>query len=261
VGDLTKVKLKRGRQELLKRLEQALAITSAPPAASAGPIPAPPAVPASDPAAAFAAAARQHLGPRVVRCDETWLPGSDTPVLVAVVQGSATEQRPQLETLFNDTLWRGPRPPLHVLDTSAWETLQALAAAGLLTLHARATRPLLAAGDGAPPPPPLTAGEAARIQTLVTLMRRKARAACALLAADLADEALPSLREAAFVHAQAAALRRRLPEPATLRETLSPPHDATWPADGCAAIHALDGDTIAAPAAATFAEWLLQAQP
>jgi hypothetical protein len=96
---------------------------------------------------------------------------------------------------------------------------------------------------------------------LVTLMRRKARAACALLAADLADEALPSLREAAFVHAQAAALRRRLPEPATLRETLSPPHDATWPADGCAAIHALDGDTIAAPAAATFAEWLLQAQP
>ena len=247
VGDLTQVKLKRGRQELLQRLEQALALTSA---ASASALPAPAAapVPASDPAAAFAAVARQRLGPRVVRCDETWLPGTDTPVLLAVVQGAAAEQRPHLEALLLDTPWRGPRPPLHVLDVPAWEALQALAAAGLLTLHARITRPLL--GNEATPPP-LSAEQRARADAHRTLAQRKARAARALLAEDLRVDALLMLHTAALCMAKALALEQHLPEPDSLALALTPPHAALWPEEQLTALRQLDAADLAADLAAT----------
>lgn len=258
VGDLTLVKLKRGRQDLLKRLEQALAVSAGTPAdraVSAVQLPAGP-VPSSDPAATFAAAVRQRLGPRVVRCDETWLPGSDSPVLVAVVEGVAAEQRPHLEALLNDTPWRGPRPPLHVLATSAWDALEALASAGLLTLHTRATRPLFAAGERAAPV--LTPEQQARIESLRALVRRKARAAGALFAADLADEARPSLAAAALAHAEASAISRGLPPPATLPESLRPHYDSAWPAEWRDAIRALPEETVAGPDARALAVWLAQ---
>jgi hypothetical protein len=264
IGDLTQVKLKRGRQDLLKRLEQALATTAGATggagATGAGALHTPAArVPASDPAAAFAAAARERLGPRVMRCDETWLPGADMPVLVAVVQGVAAEQRPHLETLLADTPWRGPRPPLHVLDAAAWEALQSLAAAGLVTLHARITRPLLEGDGGAAPPPALTVEQQARIETLRSVARRKVRAARALLAADLTEEAIPPLQDGALAHAQAATMARRLPEPATLAESLCAPLDRLWPGDLRAALEALGTGTLGAPEAGALAEGLLKA--
>ena len=240
IGDLTKVTLKRGRQELLKRLEQVLAITSP---ATVPAVPLPP-MPSFDPAATFAAAAGKKFGARLTRVDETWLPGAETPVLIAVVQGSAAEQRPPLAALLADTLWRGPRPELHVLDTAAWETMQALAAAGLLTLHARITRPLLEAQESTAPRA-LTPEQQARIETLRTVVQRKARAARALFAADLADEALPSLREAALAHAQAAAITQHLPEPACLAESLHPSCARLWPEACNAAVVALVAGALA----------------
>jgi SNF2 family DNA or RNA helicase len=257
IGDLTQVKLKRGRQDLLKRLEQVLSTPATPPATAVH-TPAPPAMPASDPAAAFAATARQRLGPHVVRCDETWLPDSDAPVLLAVVQGAAAEQRPHLEALLADTPWRGPHPPLHVLDAVAWETLQSLAAAGLLTLHARATRPLLDQEAGAVPPA-LSAELQTRLESLRTLMRRKSRAAQALLSADLPEEALLPLRDASLASAQAAAIARRLPEPATLSEALRPPLGNTWPPATRSTLQALHDGTIAEPATTSLVDWLLHA--
>ncbi len=255
VGDLKQVKLKRGRQDLLRRLEQVLV-----PAAPQGGTPQPP-LPPSDPAAAFAATVRQRLGTRVVRCDETWLPGSDAPVLVAVVQDGVAEQRPQLEALLAESAWRGPRPPLHVIDASAWAALEALAGAGLLTFHARVTRPLLdpdpATNGGAAP---LTPEQQARIEELNTHLRRKARAAVALLGAELVDEALAPLREAALARAQMAALRRRFPEPATLEEAARPPHVAAWTEDQREIVRSLAGagEVITAAAALELAEWIVK---
>jgi hypothetical protein len=260
IGDLTQVKLKRGRQDMLKRLEQALATTPAGPVATAPHTPA--AVPAvsSDPPAAFAAAVRQRFGPRIVRCDEAWLPGSDTPVLVTVVQDSATDQRLPIEKLLGETPWSGPRPPLHVIDAATWDALQALAGAGLLSLHARVTRPLFECGEGAATSPALTPGQQARIDSLHTLVRRKARAAHALLAAELAEEAMPPLREAVLARAQAAAVRRRFPEPALLAEAVRAPHAAAWPTelgDAVQAVAAGDG-ALAAPAAVALVDWLMK---
>jgi hypothetical protein len=253
VGDLTQVKLKRGRQELLKRLEQALAASFPPSVSAPSPV-----LPAADPAAAFAAGAGQRLGPRLVRCDETWLPGADEPVLLVVTQGSAAEDRPILDALLRGTPWRGARPPLHVLDEAAWKTIQSLAATGMLTLHARATRPLVSGGNDAALPP-LTQEQQARMDSRRTWALRKARAARVLLAADLADEAITALREAALAHAQAAGIARHRSEPATIAETLRPPDNAVWLAEIQSALQALEAGAISAEAAIGLAEWLLRA--
>jgi len=255
IGDLTRVKLKRGRQDLLKRLEQALAGGTIPPATADVPAHTRTPEPSSDPAVSFAADARARFGPRLLRCDETWLAGSDEPVLVAVVQGSAAEQKPQLSALLNDTPWRGPRPSLHVLDATAWETLQALAAAGLLTLHARATRTLLDGAEGGGKPT-LSEEQRKQVESLRALSQRKARAARALVAADLAEEAVPSLREAVLASAQAAEIGRFRPPPPTLKEALRPPLGSSWPAGIHSAVQALEADTLTGDLAKVLLEWL-----
>ena len=236
-GDLSTVTLKRGRQDLLKRLEQTLAKSPSPAPGTPSPSSASalPPQPAADPAAAFAATVRQRLAARLVRCDEIWLP-SDTvaerrsrfdptsaapapeaSTLLCVVQSDAASARPVLEALLADTPWRGERPPLQIIDESAWAAIEQLRAAGLLTLDARATRDLLssdpAAAPAPPGPPPLTPEQQARLSALRDLARRKAKAARALLAADLPDEALEPLQAAALALAQAEAVESRADEP------------------------------------------------
>jgi hypothetical protein len=191
-GDLAAIKLRSGRQALLKRLEQ---VMSAVPMAGAS-IKAPPA----DPAADFAARASAALGGRLVQCDETWVPGSPTPVLVVEVQDRA--DRPRVERLFGETAWRGDQPTLQVLDASTRQALENLAAAGMISIHTRATRPLLPA-DGQPVPPPLTAEDLARIEGLRALAARKRRAAQALLAEDLTEEAEALTKSADLAEAEA----------------------------------------------------------
>ena len=196
-GDLSTVTLKRGRQDLLKRLEQALApATQSNPIGYSSPAAVPPPQPASDPAAAFAATVRARLADRLVRCDEVWSPtdtvaerrsrfdpssappAPEVPTLLCVVKTDATAARPVLEALLAETPWRGDRPTL-------------------------------------------TPEQQARIQELTTLARRKAKAAQALLAADLPDEADAPLQSAALAHAQATAIRARAEEPSSLPEPIS----------------------------------------
>lgn len=203
-GDLTTIKLKGGGQAMLKRLEQIMA------AVPAG-APRPPAPP-TDPAADFASRVRRELGDRLVHCDETWLPGSDHPVLLTVLRDSASTMRPAVEAAFRDTRWNGEKPALHLLDTATWDALRQLAAAGLISIHSRATRPLLPP-DGQAVPAPLTPAQLARITELRTLAAKKRRAAEALTAAGLADEAAPMLQAAGEAETRADAIERREPEP------------------------------------------------
>jgi hypothetical protein len=171
-GDLACIKFRSGAQAFLKRLAQVM-------------LPVPTAetsvkVPPADPAAHFASRAKAVLGSRLARCDETWVPGSPTPILMVVLQDTA--ERSLVEELFGETEWRGDRPTLQVLDASTWQALENLAAAGMISIHTRATRPLLPV-EGQPAPPPLTP-ELARIEALRTLAAKKRRAAEALLAEE-----------------------------------------------------------------------------
>ncbi|MEI8388158.1 MAG: helicase-related protein, partial [Verrucomicrobiota bacterium] len=179
-GDLANIKLKSGGQAFLKRLAQ---VMSAVPADGTSVKP-----PPSDPAAHFAARAKAALGNRLAHCEETWVPGSQTPVLMAVLQDSATADRPRIDELFSETPWRGDKPTLQVLDAATWQALENLAAAGMITIHTRATRPLLPT-DGQQLPPPLTPEQLARVESLRALAAKKRRAAKALLAEELTEEA------------------------------------------------------------------------
>jgi len=178
-GDLGAIKMKSGRQAFLKRLSQIMAAVPTGGAATKAP--------PSDPAAHFASRARAALATRLIQCEETWIPGSAIPVVMAVLRDGA--DRPLVETLFSETPWRGGKPVLQILDSTTWQALENLAAAGMISIHTRATRPLLPADDGRPLPPPLTADQLARIEALRTLAAKKRRAAKALQAEDLPDEA------------------------------------------------------------------------
>jgi hypothetical protein len=178
IGDLANIQLKSGRQAFLKRLDQ---VMSSVPAEGTS-VKTPPA----DPAAHFAARAKALLGNRLAQCDETWVSGSPTPVLMVVLQDRA--ERPRVEALFGETEWRGDQPTLQILDAATWQALENLAAAGMISIHTRATRPLLPV-DGQPAPPPLTPEERARIEGLRMLAAKKRRAVKALLAEELTEEA------------------------------------------------------------------------
>lgn len=192
MGDLANIKLKSGRQAFLKRLAQVMSSVSAEGASAKAP--------PADPAAHFASRANAMLGNRLAHCDETWVPGSPTPILMVVLQDNA--ERPRVEALFGETEWRGDKPTLQVLDASTWQALEHLAAAGMISIHTRATRPLLPVA-GQPAPPPLTPEELARIEVLRMLAARKRRAAKALLAEELGEEAEAMNKSADLAEAEA----------------------------------------------------------
>ncbi len=181
-GDLDKVTLKRGGQVFLKRLEQVM--FKAP--GRQPPKPAPP----TDPAAHFAAEAKARFGPRLAHCQETWIPGSDTPVLITVLKNAVGQEKPLLEQLFQATPWKNDAPALQVIDAATWDALQNLSATGMISIHTRATRTLLPeAGDGQQPP--LSPEEIAKIKSLRETAATKRRGAEALIAAGLPNEAEP----------------------------------------------------------------------
>ena len=191
-GDLANIKLKSGRQAFLKRLDQVMLSVPAEGISVK--------IPPADPAAHFASRAKALLGNRLAHCDETRVPVSSTPILMVVLQDIV--DRARVEGLFGETAWRGDRPTLQILDATTWQALENLAAAGMISIHARATRPLLPV-DGQPAPPPLTAEELARIEGLRTLAARKRRAAKALLAEELTEEAEAMKASADLAEAEA----------------------------------------------------------
>ena len=143
-GDLSSLTLKRGRQEMLKRLEQVLMhpVKTTPP---------PPPIPA-DPAAAFCESVRQRLPQHMLRCDETWLPGATEPTLLLVLQDGAKEQGPALAELLRSSLWHGTRPALHVIDAATWHAMQAMQKAGLIQIQTRTARTLAFVPEPIPAP-------------------------------------------------------------------------------------------------------------
>lgn len=212
-GELDKMTLKSGRQVFLKRLEQVM--TKVPGGSAAKP-----AAP-TDPAAHFANRAKERLKSRLAHCQEAWIPGSDTPVLMAVLQNATGAEKPQLEALFKETEWRRDAPTLQVIDSATWEAMQELAAAGMISIHTRATRPLLSE-DGEPPPPPLSPEQLEKIKALRETAANKRRAAEALLTAGLHEEAAPFKKAAQEAEAEANAIENHH-EPTTQKEqTLAP---------------------------------------
>lgn len=104
---------------------------------------------------------------------------------------------------------------LQIIDAATWRALETLSAAGMISIHTRATRPLLPAKDRPVAPPP-TPEQLARVDALHALAARKRRAARALLAAGLGEEAEGLDRSAAEAEAEAETLLAEAP--AAMRE-------------------------------------------
>ena len=216
---LSKAKLKRGRDATMARLQQMLVNVPA----AAKPVPAVP----SNPADAFAARAAELLGTGLQSCQETYLPGQGSPVLLVVLADHARERAQALHALHHETKWRGDTPALHVLDASTWQAIQTLAASGMVTMNIRATRPLggvTAAGVAAP----LDEAELARIAGHRARAGKQARLARLMIAEDMADEAGPHLRASVLALAQAHAVENRWQEPAQFADALASPFDLMW---------------------------------
>jgi hypothetical protein len=206
---------------------------------------------------AFAAHVRQSLNGRFAHCDETWLPGSDTSVLLAVVRGPANDCRFLIEEIFRSTEWRSDPPTLQIMDTATWDALQQLVATGMITIHTRATRPLLPA-DGQTASSSLTNEQEQRLGNLRAIAQKKARAAQALLAADLPEEALPHLQAAVLAFVQAWAIQNHWTEPGRLEDILRPPYGQAWPAEHFPTLRPLSENSPTV-SFAPLAEFLLQA--
>jgi hypothetical protein len=211
LGDLSEIKLRSGRTALLARLEQVM-LAGVTPASTPKP-----ALP-TDPAAEFARVAALTAGERLVACEERH-PVADAvaPTLVAIIERDADLWRPRLEAAHAEIWKHAPAdaPRLLVLDRAAHAALDALAAAGLITVTTAATRALhpAATGGNGSAPVPLSPEEQQRITGFRATAARRLKAARALLAADLVDEAAAPAREALHATISALALTRRWPAP------------------------------------------------
>ena len=221
IGDLSQVRLRSGRQALIARLEQVMLAGIAPPAPK-------PAAPA-DPAAAFAQRLAAEIGAPLVSCEEQYPAAQDgAPVVVAVVERDAELWRPRLEAAHAET-WKhvsGAVPRLLVLDRATEAALGALVAAGLVTVQTVAIRRLHP--EPAAAPPVLTEEERQRAEAQRGIARRRLKAAEALLAAELAEEAVAPAQEAVLALARARAIERRVGAPADLVTSLASRWRAYW---------------------------------
>jgi hypothetical protein len=228
IGDLKAVKLKRGGQTFLSRLEQMIGAALGAvgnPASSAA------TAPPADLAAAMANHAAQVLGTQLVACEERFPEAGTNSVLLVVVERDAVMWRERLRLVYERILAsRRPGSPeymeLEVIDRSTEEAVRRLCAAGLLQTRARATRHLYP--ETKVSEAPLSEEECARIDAHRTRFERKLKLGRILAAEELLDEAREAIREAILYAARANALQARLREPENVEETVLLPVARFW---------------------------------
>lgn len=219
-GTLDTMDMRSGRDSLFKRLEQILA----PQSLGHGPPATQPAVPA-DPSLAIAQAAASILGPLLSRCEERPAGPGQPPVCLVVVERDAAAARERLRPVIEEA---GERRVIEVLDRHAFETLQRLAAAGLVTFTTAGMRELHPAAGEPPAPAPLTAAERARLRGFAESADRQHRLAGVLAAADFAAESRAAWIAAATAVAAALAVAARAEPPQDLAASLRDDALARW---------------------------------
>lgn len=224
VGDLTKIKLKGGRQTFFSRLEQIMApVVLAP----AKPPPAPLPV---DRAAAFAERAEALLSGHLVACEERFPEFESYSVLLVIVDHDADTWLERLRPLYNELFSgepdKGELVQLEVIDRITAESLGRLAKSGLLRNTVRATRYLRPKTETEPAP--LSEEERLKADSHRDRAKRKLKIAGLLAAAELLEEARQALEEAILYQARAYSVEGRFSEPATLDDAIRSPLAVSW---------------------------------
>lgn len=227
LGDITKIKLRGGRQAFLDKLQQLVSATPVNPPDE----PAKKQFPADRPLA-FGSQLHDAINGDLIRCDERYPTEGDHTVLLVVVENAARHQ-PRIQTL-HDELFGGDQTELlspvklEVIDRPTADALERLEAAGLIAPTFRSSRPLFPAPDAGSTPAPLSKDERTRIADAREQSARKLKMATVLSEADLLEEARSPLIEAIISWGKAIAIENRLPEPESAKEALSPPIARHW---------------------------------
>ncbi len=249
-GNLHDIKLRTGRQAFLAKLEQ-LAIAK--PAAADAKLKSEISnlksqLPADRPLG-FIRKARERINGALIHCEERYPSQGAHSVLYVVVERDAAQWQPRLAELHQDFFGPGKSDPLapvqlEVVDRATHETLERLAAAGLIAVTTRANRPLFPEWEDNAPAP-LSAEERARAEAHRARAARKLKMARLLGSGELAEEARAALLEAVLALGRTLAVEARLPEPASLADALLPPLSHAWK-ESLTLLRALQADPTAA---------------
>ncbi|MBI4024872.1 MAG: DEAD/DEAH box helicase [Verrucomicrobia bacterium] len=228
-GDLKEIKLSSGRAAFLNKLQQIMAH----PAPGTVEEKAAPKILPTDRALAFAQRARQTINGAMVRCEERYPSEGAHSVLMVVVDRDAPVWMQKLIPLHQGLFGAGQSDPLapvmlEVIDRATDEALQRLQKAGLVTVTARATRPLYPEVEAAAGPQPLSAEEKQKADAHRGHAARKLKMARLLGQGELVEEARESLQDTIFSLSRALAVEKRMREPADLKDALLPPGAFWW---------------------------------
>jgi hypothetical protein len=230
-GNLGEIKLRSGRQAFLAKINQL--VTEAPTVDLKSQISNLKSPKPADRALGFAQEAQQRINGALVRCEERYPHQGEHSVLYVVVDRDAAQWRDRLASLHDEYFGPGQCDPLapvrlEVIDRATDEALQRLIEAGLVAKTTRATRPLFPASETAAGPPPLSDTERAAAGQLRQHAARKLKMARLLADGGMDEEARPALLEAVLPLGRALAIENRLPEPATLEDSLLAPLSLCW---------------------------------
>ncbi len=234
-GNLKEIKLRTGRQAFLAKLEQlVIAKPATAPAKDSPPstLNSQPVLPADRPLG-FARKARERINGALLHCEERYPSQGAHSVLYLVVDRDAAQWRERLNELHRDFFGPDRTDPLapvqlEVVDRATHEALERLAAAGLISVTTRASRPLFPEPEAGPTLTQLTPEERAKADAHRAHAARKLKMARLLGDGGLDEEARAPLLEAALALGRALAVEARLPEPASLDDALLPPLTHCW---------------------------------
>lgn len=224
-GSLDRMDLRGGRESFLQRLQQFLA-----PAGAGKGKPGERPLASDDPSVVVAQAASQALGPLLWKCEERRPEPDKVPVCLMVVERDVAAARERLRDVIGQA---GNGRTVEVLDRAAYESLQRLAAAGLIQFPEDGGRPLypqvqlVAAGEGEVKNR-LPAEALDRIRVLSGEAENRLRLAEVLRGSGFSQESRKALEEAALAISRGLAVAAEAAEPQDLAAAFQEEPLARW---------------------------------
>ena len=232
-GDLSEIRLKKGGQSFLSRLQQTLEIGKQKATTNARrSVIAPP-----DPGLTLAEKLRAALGDKLVHCEEHFIGDGGVSKLYIVVKAQSPTIDKQVAAACEHCYPHHRDTPnwlaenVVVVDAPAHHSLLQLQRAGLMQTNTRARRNLLDSEAPTDSKPTLSTEQRAQLQAFRARRAEQLKAATVLLDAGLHAMAPEHLREAALAAASAAAIESCTTPPTEIEQLKEDPHRSLLPPD------------------------------
>ncbi len=231
-GDLTEIKLKKGGQSFLARLQQTLEIgkklaTTSTKRSKIAPV---------DPALTLAEHLREHLAGNLLHCEEHFIGEGGVSKLYIVVKAHSPTVTKQVAAACDHCYPQHRDTPdwisenIVVIDAATHESFLQLQRAGLMQTNTRARRNLLATGQPTASKPTLSPEQRAQLDAFTARKAEQLKAATVLIDAGLHAMAPEHLRAAALATAAATAVENFTTPATEIGQLETEPHHSFLPA-------------------------------